>query len=96
MAAAQDVENQIMFSNSPGPSASQNAGRGPQIAESQESPSRLDVEVTVLRAHNVPRPQNVFGLKFFVTVTSQATKKKTSSVPTKGTAVQWNEILDAL
>ena len=38
----------------------------------------------------------MFGSKFFVTVTSKATEKKTSSISTKGTAVQWNEILDAL
>ena len=41
-------------------------------------------------------PDNVFGLKFFVTVTSQATEKKTSSISTKGSSVHWNEILDAL
>ena len=50
----------------------------------------------VLRAHNVPRVKNLFGLKFFATVTSQAMEKKTSSVLTKGTVVQWNEVLDAL
>jgi len=50
----------------------------------------------VLRAQNIPRIKNIFGLKFFVTVTSQATKKKTSSVPTKGPTVQWKESLDAL
>ena len=50
----------------------------------------------VLRAQNVRRVKNLFGLKFFATVTSQATEKKTSSVPTKGAGVQWNEILDPL
>ncbi|KAH9019046.1 hypothetical protein EDB84DRAFT_629161 [Lactarius hengduanensis] len=87
MAAAQDAENPQMFLNSPGPSASQNVGRGPRIAES------LRVEVTVLRAHNVPHVKNLFGLKFFVAVTDQTTKKKTSSVPTEGAVVQWNENL---
>ncbi|KAH9074778.1 hypothetical protein EDB83DRAFT_2549485 [Lactarius deliciosus] len=85
--AAQDVENPEMFLNSPGPSASQNVGRGPQIAES------LHVEVSVLRAHNVPHVKNLFGQKFFVAVTNQTTKKKTSSIPTEGATVQWNENL---
>ncbi|KAH9066771.1 hypothetical protein EDB87DRAFT_1819234 [Lactarius vividus] len=99
MAAAQDVENSQVSLNSdphyssPGPSTSQDAGRGPRIAESQES---LRVEVTVLQAHNVPHVKNVFGLKFFVTVTGQATKKKTSSVRTEGATVQWNENLGPL
>ncbi|KAH9013132.1 hypothetical protein EDB85DRAFT_984791 [Lactarius pseudohatsudake] len=67
----------------------------PQIDESQENPSRLRVQVTVLRAHNIPNIKNRFGLKFFVTVTSQATKEKTSSVPTKGPTAVWNENLHA-
>ncbi|KAH9046595.1 hypothetical protein EDB84DRAFT_1673989, partial [Lactarius hengduanensis] len=111
MAATQYVESLQMSLNSPGPSASQDAGTGcvnpffclpildqelsldrPRIAESQGG---LRVEVTVLRAHNVPHVKNVFGLKFFVTVTSQATKKKTSSVQfrAEGATVQWNENL---
>ncbi|KAH9066749.1 hypothetical protein EDB87DRAFT_1819213 [Lactarius vividus] len=90
MAATQDVENPQMSLSSQSPSASLNAGRGLRIAESQES---LRVEVTVLRAHNVPRVKNLFGLKFFVTVTNQVTKQKTSSNPTDGTTVQWNENL---
>ncbi|KAH9000465.1 hypothetical protein EDB92DRAFT_506182 [Lactarius akahatsu] len=90
MAAAQDVENPQILLDSPGPSASQDARRGPQISESQEN---LRVGVTVLRAHNVPHIKNLFGLKFFVTVTNQTTKKKTSSVPTEGATVQWNENL---
>ncbi|KAH9022481.1 hypothetical protein EDB85DRAFT_2278179, partial [Lactarius pseudohatsudake] len=90
MAATQDVESPQMSLNSPGPSASQDAGTGP------ESQGGLRVEVTVLRAQNVPHVKNVFGLKFFVTVTSQKTKKKTSSVRTEGATVQWNENLDPL
>ncbi|KAH9066830.1 hypothetical protein EDB87DRAFT_463860 [Lactarius vividus] len=62
----------------------------PQISQSQEN---LHIEVTVLRAHNVPHIKNLFGLKFFVTLTNQTTKKKTSSVPTEGTVVRWNENL---
>ncbi|KAH9074718.1 hypothetical protein EDB83DRAFT_2515581 [Lactarius deliciosus] len=93
MAATQDMESPQMSLNSPGPSASQDAGTRPRIAESQGG---LRVEVTVLRAHNVPRVKNVFGLKFFVTVTSQATKKKTPSVRAEGATVQWNENLGPL
>ena len=54
------------------------------------------MSLLVLRADNVPHIKNLFGLRFFVTVASQATKKKTSSVLTKGPTVQWNENLDAL
>jgi hypothetical protein len=50
----------------------------------------------VLRVHNVPRIKNLFGLKLFVTVASQDTKKKTSSISTKGSTVEWNENLGAL
>jgi hypothetical protein len=50
----------------------------------------------VLRAHNVPRIKNLFGVKLFVTVTSLDTKRKTSSISTKRSTVQWNESLGAL
>jgi hypothetical protein len=50
----------------------------------------------VLRAHNIPRIKNFFGLKLFVAVNNQATKKKTSSIATKGSTVQWNENLGTL
>ncbi|KAF8258411.1 hypothetical protein EI94DRAFT_1708019 [Lactarius quietus] len=73
----------------------QNLGTRTQIAESQGSPYQIRVQVTVLRAHDVPRIKNLFGLKLFVTVTNQATKKKTSSVAAEGSTVQWNENLDA-
>ncbi|KAH9038238.1 hypothetical protein EDB85DRAFT_529123 [Lactarius pseudohatsudake] len=95
MAAAQDLEHEQMSSSSWGPSPSRNPGRGPRDAESQGGPSQLRVEVTVLRAHNVPRLKNVFGLKFFVTVTSQAIEKKTPSVPAKRRTVRWGESLSA-
>ncbi|KAH8989090.1 hypothetical protein EDB92DRAFT_901270 [Lactarius akahatsu] len=95
MAAAQDLEHEQMSSNSWGPSPSRNPGRGPRDAESQGGPSQHRVEVTVLRAHNVPRLKNVFGLKFFVTVTSQAIEKKTPSVPAKRRTVRWGESLSA-
>ncbi|KAF8262872.1 hypothetical protein EI94DRAFT_1704436 [Lactarius quietus] len=66
-----------------------------QITDSQGSPSQLRVQVTVLRANNVPRIKNLFGLKLFVSVASQEIKRKTSSVAAKGSTVQWNENLDA-
>ncbi|KAH9025283.1 hypothetical protein EDB85DRAFT_2277316 [Lactarius pseudohatsudake] len=64
-------------------------------AEPQEGPSQFRVDVTVLRAENVPRLKNVFGLKFFVTVTSQAIEKKTPSVPAKKRTARWGESLGA-
>ncbi|KAH9055547.1 hypothetical protein EDB87DRAFT_1579779 [Lactarius vividus] len=63
----------------------------PRDAEPQGGPSQLRVEVTVLRAHDVPRLKNVFGLKFFVTVASQGTEKKTPSVPAKRRTARWGE-----
>ncbi|KAH8984862.1 hypothetical protein EDB92DRAFT_1465435 [Lactarius akahatsu] len=99
------AQHRKMFSNSPGPSASQNIrvpvlvqGRSldsPPDAEPQGGPSQLRVEVTVLRAHNVPNLRNIFGLKFFVTVASQATEKKTPSVSVKGRTARWGESLGA-
>ncbi|KAH9055445.1 hypothetical protein EDB87DRAFT_1824606 [Lactarius vividus] len=96
MAAAQD---QKLSSNSPGPSAPV-LGQGPSLdsppeAEPQRGSSQLRVEVTVLRADNVPKLQNVFGLKFFVVVASQATVKKTPSVPAKRQTARWGESLGA-
>ncbi|KAF8265039.1 hypothetical protein EI94DRAFT_390969 [Lactarius quietus] len=90
-----DIGHSQVSSNSPELSSTQNLGTRTQIAESQGSPSRLRVQVTVLRAHDVPRIKNLFGLKLFVTVANQATKKKTSSVAAEGSTVQWNENLDA-
>ncbi|KAH9034389.1 hypothetical protein EDB83DRAFT_1781627 [Lactarius deliciosus] len=99
------ARNRKMFSNSLGPSASQNTrvpvlvqGRSldsPPDAEPQGDPSQLRVEVTVLRAHNVPNLKNIFGLKVFVTVASQATEKKTPSVSVKGRTARWGESLGA-
>ncbi|KAH8993481.1 hypothetical protein EDB92DRAFT_408414 [Lactarius akahatsu] len=82
-----------MPSNSLGPLPSQNAGTGPQIAESEESPSQLRVQVTVLRAHNIPHTKS--RTKFYVTVTSQTTTNSTQSVPTKESIAEWNKDLDA-
>ncbi|KAH9026691.1 hypothetical protein EDB83DRAFT_1924031 [Lactarius deliciosus] len=95
MAAAQHLEHGQISSNSRRPSPSRNPGGGPRHAEPQEGPSQLSVDVTVLRAENVPRLKNVFGLKFFVTVASQAIEKKTPSVPAKRRTARWGESLGA-
>ncbi|KAH9019977.1 hypothetical protein EDB85DRAFT_542895 [Lactarius pseudohatsudake] len=85
--------------NPPGPSETENSGISTQIIESRGSPGppHLRVEITVLRAHNVPNIKNRFGKKsqYFVTVASQTTKRTTSSVPAEGTKVEWNENVDA-
>ncbi|KAF8262871.1 hypothetical protein EI94DRAFT_1788756, partial [Lactarius quietus] len=91
-----DIGHSQISSNSPELSSTQTLGTRTQIAKSQGSPFQLRVQVTVLRAHDVPRIKNLFGLKLFVTVASQATKRKTLSVATTdGSTVQWNENLDA-
>ncbi|KAH9063740.1 hypothetical protein EDB83DRAFT_2551941 [Lactarius deliciosus] len=96
MATAQVVEHQQISSNSPGPSAPQNSGRGSQITKSQGSLFRLRVEVIVLRAHNVPRIKKKLGLKrrFFVTLTNHATMKtKSVQIDGDGQTVHWNQTL---
>ncbi|KAH9051359.1 hypothetical protein EDB83DRAFT_1306557 [Lactarius deliciosus] len=96
MALARDVnsENQQVSSNSPGPSAS---GRNTQNVESQAGPSQIRVEVTVLRAHNIPYIKRPLARKrqFSVTVTDLVTTKKTKSVQIEGHTVQWNQPLGA-
>ncbi|KAH9016554.1 hypothetical protein EDB85DRAFT_1898048 [Lactarius pseudohatsudake] len=88
MAAAQDLEHGEMVSNSnpllqPRPLRIANFRKksldSTRIAESQGSLSR--VEVTVLRAHNLPSIKKRRGLKrsFYVTITHDTTTKKTKS-----------------
>ncbi|KAH9047040.1 hypothetical protein EDB84DRAFT_1673774, partial [Lactarius hengduanensis] len=78
-----------------------------QIAGSQGSRSQpLSVEVTVLRARNVPQFKTTFGGKreYFVTITYGATTKKTKkqtkrrtkSAQIDGQIVAWDQRLDAL
>ncbi|KAH8991132.1 hypothetical protein EDB86DRAFT_3244768, partial [Lactarius hatsudake] len=97
MATAQDLEHQQKSSNSPGPSAPQNSGRGSQITESQGSLFRLRVEVIVHRAHNVPRIKKKLGLKrrFFVTLLTNHATMNTKSVQIDGDGqtVHWNQTL---
>ncbi|KAI9440928.1 hypothetical protein H4582DRAFT_1850592, partial [Lactarius indigo] len=82
-----------MFSNSPGPSGSRNSGRGTQVAEPQGSISR--VEVVVLRAHDLPSIKKQLGPKrrFYVTVTNDATLKRTKSVQIDGPTARWDQML---
>ncbi|KAH9017272.1 hypothetical protein EDB85DRAFT_678770 [Lactarius pseudohatsudake] len=76
-----------------------NCSRTPSLDSAQiaESQGDLRVEVTILRARNVPRIKKRFGLKrqFFVTVTDGETEKKTGSVQIDGRTAQWNEMLGA-
>ncbi|KAH9051175.1 hypothetical protein EDB83DRAFT_2316944 [Lactarius deliciosus] len=67
-----------------------------QIADPQGQPQLICVEVTVLRAHNVPEIKNRFGGKtrFYVTI-AHTTTKKTEGVQIEGQTVQWNQRLDA-
>ncbi|KAH9025304.1 hypothetical protein EDB85DRAFT_235365 [Lactarius pseudohatsudake] len=95
MAAAQHLEHGQISSDSRRPSPSRNPGRGPRDSEPQEGPSQFRVDVTVLRAENVPRLKNIFGPKFFVIVTGQAIEKKTPSVPAKRRTARWGESLGA-
>ena len=61
-------------------------------------PDKHFIALLVLRADNIPRVAKRFLLKnqFFVTVTDQATTKKTASVSIKGQTVLWNKTFDAL
>ncbi|KAH8992358.1 hypothetical protein EDB92DRAFT_560619 [Lactarius akahatsu] len=93
MAAAQ-----VTHGSSAGPLSSQNAGGSVRITESQGSTSQLlRVEVTVLRAHSVPRIKGLFGRKrrFFVSVVNDATVMETKSVQIDGRTVQWDQTLGA-
>ncbi|KAI9463259.1 hypothetical protein BJY52DRAFT_74397 [Lactarius psammicola] len=68
-----------------------------QITEMQGSSSNLRVEVTVLRAYNLPHIKRWLRTKrrFFVTVTHQAVTMKSASVKIVGQTAEWNEKLDA-
>ncbi|KAH8993697.1 hypothetical protein EDB92DRAFT_1852803 [Lactarius akahatsu] len=100
MASTQDMEHHQMTLNSPGPLGSENSGIQPdtQITDPQgRQPQLICVEVTVLRAHNVPHIKHRFGGKtrFYVTIAYQTTKKKTEGVQIEGQTVQWDQKLDA-
>jgi hypothetical protein len=79
----------------PDPSVSQNAAINTQIGQIEGTKS---VDVTVIRANDLPRLKNVIGKKrqFFVTVTSGATTKKTAAVRSVAQAVRWDEMLGTL
>ncbi|KAH8994773.1 hypothetical protein EDB83DRAFT_2325109 [Lactarius deliciosus] len=92
--------------SSAGSTAPRPTGISTQITGSQGSRSQpLSVEVTVLRARNVPELKTTFGGKreYFVTITYGATtkkikkqaKKRTKSVHIDGQTLTWDERLDA-
>jgi hypothetical protein len=81
--------------STPDPPGSENPGTTTQIAPSHGTPSQIRVEVTVLRADNVPKKRFRVKDQFFVTVTDQATTKKTASISIKGQTVQWNKRFDS-
>ncbi|KAH9069698.1 hypothetical protein EDB83DRAFT_2550971 [Lactarius deliciosus] len=97
---------QTISSSSAGSAAPQPSGISTQITGSQGSRSQpLSVEVTVLRARNVPQLRTTFGRKreYFVTISYGATtkktkkqaKKRTKSVHIDGQTLTWDERLDA-
>ncbi|KAH8990257.1 hypothetical protein EDB92DRAFT_779548 [Lactarius akahatsu] len=94
MPPAQEVDSEHLQTvlNSLSPS-----GRGTEIIESHGSLSQLRVDVTVLRAHNIPDIKRKFSRKrqFFVTVTNLVTTKKTERVQIDGETVLWNQRLSA-
>ncbi|KAH9021836.1 hypothetical protein EDB85DRAFT_1998457 [Lactarius pseudohatsudake] len=69
-----------------------------QITDPQgRQPQVVCVEVTVLRAHNVPHIKNRFGGKtrFYVTIAYKTVTKKTEGVQIEGQTLQWDQKLDA-
>lgn len=69
-----------------------------QITDPQgRQPQLVCVEVTVLRAHNVPHIKSRFGGKtrFYVTIAHNTTTKKTEGVQIEGQTLQWDQKLDA-
>ncbi|KAF8967045.1 hypothetical protein BDZ97DRAFT_1916998 [Flammula alnicola] len=101
MAHARDGEHGQLISNSSGRPPSQKSGISTQIGEAQGSslqPGNSRLEVTVLRAHRLPRLKTLFGKKrrFYVTVTDGTIAKKTEAIRSVEQAMQWNEKLDAL
>jgi hypothetical protein len=97
-----DVEYNQTFLNATGPSTSQSAGRGIQIAESDgrlsHGLSEQRVEVTVLRAVNIPlasiKKYPLFKRKLFVTVSNPETTAKTADVRVEGQMAKWNQNMD--
>ncbi|KAH8983448.1 hypothetical protein EDB92DRAFT_2106289, partial [Lactarius akahatsu] len=91
----QDMEHRQIISNSPaGSTASRPSRISTQVAGSQGSRFQPEgterVEVTVIRAHNVPQFGSILGVKtdYFVTVTYGATTKKTKKKTKKTKSVQ--------
>ena len=61
-------------------------------------PDESSIYFLVVRAHNLPQIERWLRLKrsFFVTVSDQATTRKSASAWIDGETVEWNEKLDAL
>ncbi|KAH9026576.1 hypothetical protein EDB84DRAFT_1563707 [Lactarius hengduanensis] len=102
MATARDSEHGQMSSNSRGPSSSDIQEEGASIPSQNRPWTALDDEPQgghQLRVDSSGQTifltQEYFGLKFFVTVASQATEKKTPSVPAKRQTARWGESLGA-
>ncbi|KAH9083319.1 hypothetical protein EDB83DRAFT_2546969 [Lactarius deliciosus] len=100
------MDHRQTISNSSAGSTLRPSGIHTQITGSQGSRSRpVSVEVTVLRARNVPQFKAIFGGKreYFVTITYGATtkktkkqtKKRTKSVHIDGQTAVWDQRLDA-
>ncbi|KAH9047049.1 hypothetical protein EDB84DRAFT_1575489 [Lactarius hengduanensis] len=97
----QTISNSSTGSTAPRPSEISTPIAGSQGGRSQP----LSVEVTVLRARNVPQFKTTFGGKreYFVTITygtttkktKKQTKKRTKSAQIDGQIVAWDQRLDA-
>ncbi|KAH9053644.1 hypothetical protein EDB87DRAFT_207968 [Lactarius vividus] len=106
----QDMERRQIISNSPAGSIASRPSRiSTQVSGSQGSRSQPEgaerVEVTVIRAHNVPQFGSILGVpvktEYFVTITYAATTKKTKkkikktkSVQIDGQMAVWDQRLD--
>ncbi|KAH9028779.1 hypothetical protein EDB85DRAFT_1589288 [Lactarius pseudohatsudake] len=102
------MDHRQTISNSSAGSTPRPSGIHTQIPGSQGTSSRsrpVSVEVTVLRARNVPQFKKTFGGKreYFVTITYGTTtkktkkqnKKRTKSVHIDGQTAVWDQRLDA-
>ncbi|KAH8988069.1 hypothetical protein EDB92DRAFT_2104782, partial [Lactarius akahatsu] len=102
----QDMDPRQTISSSSAGSTAPPSGISTQITGSQGSRSQpLSVDVTVLRARNVPQLKTTFGGKreYFVSITFAATTKetkkrltkRTKSVHIDGQTLAWDQRLDA-
>ncbi|KAH9953284.1 hypothetical protein BGW80DRAFT_1451619, partial [Lactifluus volemus] len=73
----------------------QNSGISAQVSETHQA--LLQLHVTVLKAHNLPRIKTPLGRKrqFYVTVADGQRTWQTRSVRSVGQRVEWNENIEA-